>query len=83
MPRYFFHIHNDTETIDEEGQVLADAEAARMRAVDEARNLAAESVKSHGHLVLDHNIRVTDETGAIVITVPFENAVQIGYDGDH
>lgn len=46
MPRYFFHVLNDEQTVDQEGVELADQEAAMALAAAEARNLAAESVRS-------------------------------------
>jgi len=81
MPRYFFHIHNDADTFDEEGTVYADTEAACRSAKREAQYLASVSVKEHGHLVLDHYVRVTDEFGDVVTTVTFENAVEIRREG--
>ena len=77
MPRYFFHIHNDRDTIDEEGIELPDGDAARERGQHEARNLAAESIKTEGHLVLDHRIEIVDEAGGKVATIRFEDAVAI------
>ena len=77
MPRYFFHIHNDLETIDEEGSVLPDAHAARERGIHEARNFAAESIKSKGHLILDHRIDIVAETGEQIASIRFGDAVII------
>lgn len=77
MPRYFFHIHNDVDTLDDEGSLLPDASAARAKAKKEARYLASVSVKERGHLMLDHYIRVTDELGDVVDTVTFEEVVEI------
>lgn len=51
MPRYFFHVFNDEQTVDQEGVDLADQEGAMALAAAEARNLAAESVKIHSHLI--------------------------------
>ena len=73
MPRFYFHVFNDETTIDEEGQELADLEAARAVAVEAARGLVCESVK-HGHLNLDHRIEITDEANARVMTVTFREA---------
>ncbi len=75
MPRYFFHIHNDIDTIDEEGTELPDPDAARALGFDEARNLAAESIKTEGHLVLDHRIDIIDESGQEVASIRFGDAV--------
>jgi hypothetical protein len=56
MPRYFFHVFNDEETRDEEGADLPDTPAAVRRAADEARILAAESIKEHGHLIRNRTL---------------------------
>lgn len=76
MSRYFFHLHDDLDTIDEEGAELADADAARAFAVQNARSAAAASVLS-GCLDLEHWIEVADEEGRTVLTVPFAEAVQV------
>ena len=60
MPLYFFDIYNDQTTEDDNGIDLADSEAALKRARAEAQNLAAESIREHGHLILDHRIVVRD-----------------------
>lgn len=78
MPLYFFHLHNDVDTVDDEGSELPDAEAARSYAIDQAREMAAESVRAYGHLILDHRIDVTDESGAAVTSVTFEQVVRVG-----
>ncbi len=62
-PRYFFRIHNDMDTIDEEGIELPDGDGARVRGQHEVRKLATESIKTEGHLVLDHHIEIVDEAG--------------------
>lgn len=77
MQRYFFHIYNDSDTPDEEGLELADASAAIARGTVEARNLAAESITQHGHLILSHRIEIVDETGTTVAVVRFGDAVTI------
>jgi hypothetical protein len=45
MPRYFFHLHNDIDALDEEGVELADLEAARAMARHSVQFAAAESIK--------------------------------------
>ena len=76
MPRYFFHLHNDLETRDEEGLELPDLAAARNVAEQEARAMAAQSV-ANGQLDLRHSIEVIDESGATVLVVRFGEAVEI------
>ena len=43
--RYYFHLHNDMYSPDEEGVELDDIAAAREHAEQEARIMAAESVR--------------------------------------
>jgi hypothetical protein len=74
--RYYFHLHNDIQSLDEEGRELPDLEAARLEAVDEARVMAAESVRK-GHLNLGHNIKVEDESRTIQFEVTFGDAVTV------
>lgn len=77
MPRFYFHILNDVETIDSEGAEFPDVAAAVARAEQEVRILAAESVKTHGHIVLSHCIQIEDEDGDVVAHVRFGDAIEI------
>jgi hypothetical protein len=74
--RYFFHLHSDVETQDEEGVDLPDEAAARDRAEDEARMMAAASVQQ-GYLNLSDCIHVTDKTGRLVLKVLFGDVVKL------
>jgi hypothetical protein len=76
MPRFYFHLFNDTQVPDPEGTELPDATVAIQRAVTAARAMAAESVRE-GRLVLSHRIEISDETGASVGTVHFGDVVEI------
>ena len=76
MPRYFFHLHNDIDAFDEEGRDLPGLQDARAVAIQEARDMAAESVKL-GRLTLSHYVAVTDKSGTTVFTTSFREAVQI------
>ena len=76
MPRFFFHLHNDIETTDDEGMELPDLRGARQMAEENAREMAAESVRL-GRLDLGHSIEVTDERGDTVLTVTFGQAIKI------
>jgi hypothetical protein len=76
LPRYFFHLHNDQYTEDEEGRECPNLECAREAAVAEARTMAASSV-AEGHLDLSHFVRVTDARGRQVLTVTFGDAVAV------
>jgi hypothetical protein len=76
MARYYFNLFNDETTFDEEGQELSGTEAARARAIREARVLAADSV-GKGHLNLSDRVEVVDEAGALVLTVTFADAIAV------
>ena len=77
MPRYFFHLHNDVDAFDEEGTELPDLEAAMAHANKQARATFAETAKDEGRVALSHRIDIADESGAIVGTVRFDEAVQV------
>ena len=77
VPRFYFHLHNDADVSDESGKELPNVEAARAEAVDMARFEASESVKREGHIILSHRIDIEDESGAVLATVHFGDAVQV------
>ena len=76
MPIFYFHLYNEVVACDREGQELADEAAAHVVAVDSARDMAAAGVRK-GDLHLDHRIEVEDESGRIVFTVHFRDAVKV------
>lgn len=78
MARYFFHIKNDIEVADPEGQELDNLAAARQQAVHYARDLAAEAVRQ-GEVDLKHRIVIADEDGDAVLTVTFGESFVIHY----
>lgn len=77
MPRYFFHLHDDIDAIDPEGNELANLTEARERAAKYAMDMAALSIVERGHIILSHRIDVADQAGEIVHTVHFRDVVQI------
>jgi hypothetical protein len=76
MPRYFFHVYDDQETIDQDGLELPNVEVAEWEALRGARSLASEQVLM-GRLRLTDRIDVTNETGTVIATVTFRDAVII------
>jgi hypothetical protein len=76
MPRYYFHVFNDETSLDEEGQELADLEAARAFAVAGARSLMSDTLKE-GRLDLSHHIAIEDERGELLLNVTFGEAVEV------
>jgi hypothetical protein len=77
MARFYLHVINGTgRASDEEGVELADARAAEAHAVEGIRSILADEAKA-GRLDLDGRIEIADETGAVVRTVSFEDALEI------
>jgi hypothetical protein len=77
MTRYYFHIHDRAGQLrDEEGCELRDLEAVRERAIHDARSLMAADVEA-GRLDLTDYVEVADDRGAVVLTLPFAEAVLI------
>ena len=76
MPRYYFNIHNDDVTLDDEGAELADEHAARAHAVKAARGLAGETVR-HGHFTHHHYIEIQDERHTTISSIRFDEAVEV------
>ena len=69
-------MYNDDVTLDYEGAVLADEQAAHAYAVKAARSLAAETVL-HGHLGRSHRVEISDSERNRIGSVRFEEAVEI------
>jgi hypothetical protein len=76
VPRFYFHLHNDIDSLDEEGREVADTETARRMALVDARHMAAESVRE-GHLNRAHFVEVCSEDGKPLFRVTFGAAVEI------
>ncbi|NTZ42156.1 hypothetical protein G7A66_03415 [Altererythrobacter sp. SALINAS58] len=76
MPRYYLHVHDETDTIDEEGADFPTDEFALGRGLREARELAGEDAKT-GKLNLNHSIIIASEGGRIVGEIKFRDAVHI------
>ena len=77
MARYFFHIHDGSGHMpDEEGTELADLDAVRARAIHDARALMAADIET-GRLDLTDYVEVADEGGAVVLTLPYAEAVLV------
>lgn len=76
MPRYLFHVFNDDQTTDVEGQVLPDLDTARTMAVQAARAIMADELQTRGKIDLRHWIEIEDEAGNMTV-VAFYEAVTI------
>jgi hypothetical protein len=75
MPIYNFNIRlRDRLFPDAEGEKLASEEEARLRALETAHDV----IKTSSSVILDWlacTVEVTDESGRIITTVPFEEAL--------
>jgi hypothetical protein len=76
MTRFYFHLFDDMEAIDEEGRELPSVELARAAAVREARVIASTHV-AEGRLNLDHRIDIADVQGRVIAQVRFRDAVEV------
>ena len=76
MPRFFFHLYDETVVVDEEGKELPTVAAARGEAARNARHMACAEVLD-GHLGLNHRIEVTDARDEPVATVLFKDVVKL------
>jgi hypothetical protein len=77
VPRYYFHLRDDMSVDDEEGQELADLDAARRTAAKYALDMSAASILEHAKINLNHRIEVADGGGEIVLTVEFGDVVTV------
>lgn len=77
MPRYFFHLQNDENLIDEEGTELPNLAAARKHARVQAVHMAAASITEHQRLFGEHRIDVEDQAGEVLFSVFFRGVVEI------
>lgn len=77
MPLYYFHVMDGSGFArDMQGQDVADAEAARVIAIEGARSLMAEELRD-GELNLASSIHVEDDAHQLVFALPFADAVTI------
>ncbi|WP_224576685.1 hypothetical protein [Mesorhizobium sp. BR1-1-16] len=77
MPRYFFHqVRRGGLIEDSEGSQLPDIDAARREAIDGAREMMSEAIHA-GVDISSRRFEITDEQGAVVLLVPFTDAVAL------
>jgi hypothetical protein len=77
MPRYYFQVCNgDGFKTDEDGQDLPDIHAARATAITGLRDILASELKD-GVLKMASFIEIEDENRALLMTVPFIEAVMV------
>ena len=76
MPTYRFHVLNDIDAPDEEGVELDNLALAHLKAIDAARDIASAAVRQ-GRLNLKHRIDVEDDSGTVLMTVTFADAIEV------
>jgi Domain of unknown function (DUF6894) len=78
MPLYFLHVRDSDGLIrDLEGSRLSSLEAARIEAVQSARQLMVDSIVTEGRVGIARSIEVCDANGARLLIVPFCKAVTV------
>ena len=77
MPLFYFHLINDMDVPDYEGEDLPDLAAAQAFALRQARAMIAAMVSDEGRLVLHHRIDIEDEQHSLVGTIAFRDALTI------
>jgi hypothetical protein len=76
MARFFFDIICEGAVIgDDDGLELRDAEQARREAVAGARSIMAADLLK-GFVPMNQRIEVKDRSGALVLALPFADAVE-------
>ena len=76
MGRYYFHLYDDLDVIDEEGLELSGPDAARDKGLAMARVKACAEFLE-GHLNLSPRIEIVSEDSQPVATVHFGDTVRI------
>lgn len=76
MRRYYFHVHEAIDFVDDEGLEFPSIGAVREEALLAARELAADEVRE-GKLNLSHRIEVVDEQQRPVLSLPLRDAIKI------
>jgi hypothetical protein len=79
MPRYYLHLYLPGSlgfVEDEEGSELANLDRARAEAVAGVRSILSDDVKA-GRIDLRGRIEVADAQGAVILLLPFCEAVDL------
>jgi hypothetical protein len=80
MARYYFHLVDSLGwTQDEDGCEIGSSEEARAWAIASIRSILGEGVR-HGLIDLGGRIEIVDESGEVVLMVPFGDAVELRTD---
>ena len=77
MPIFYFHLHNDEDVPDCEGQEFTDLNEARAQAEHQTRLFVGESVKETGKIDFRHFVAIEDAEGNLVDRVFFGDVVAV------
>jgi len=77
MPRFYFHLFNDINVADNEGQNFGNLAEAREFAIEQARALIAATTVDEGRIVLHHRIDIEDERHELLESLHFRDAVTV------
>jgi hypothetical protein len=76
VPIYYFDLQKGDEIVeDDQGQDLADIEAAKLEGLASARELIADAAKK-GILATRPVYRIRNESGDILATIPFKDTLE-------
>jgi len=75
MQRFYFNIRSEAGLLEDmEGTELPDLEAARVEAIEDARQLMSDAVRI-GFDIASRSVEVRNEGGELVLFVPFAEAI--------
>lgn len=72
MPRYFFHLYDDVETLDLEGLELPNIDAARQVATHELRQSASYELQRDDRVDTASRIDIANESGRVLANIHFD-----------
>jgi hypothetical protein len=81
MARFHLNLFNDVDILDHEGSDYEDLARAKEAAIQGARHIMAEHVRTGHPVNLGHRIEVTDESGKVLAVVPFRELITIADGG--
>lgn len=78
MGRYFLHLRDGTdEILDPEGVEYPDMDRVRKAVLDGARGVMGNDIMSDGLMDLRYRIDAENETGSVVYSLTFKDAVNV------
>ena len=79
MPLYYLHIKDGAELLlDPEGSNLPNLEAARIEAIEGARQLISQAILTGSPLRMQRAFQIDDADGHTLLSVPFTDAINSG-----